>query len=88
MTGIARKNVNSEATVLDTPISNAPTIVAPDLEVPGKIAAMSWNTPIISAVWKVMSSSLVIFAFFPLLRLSMTINATPNTISAIATENA
>ena len=32
--GIARKNVNSAATSLDTPISSAPTIVAPDLDVP------------------------------------------------------
>ena len=48
--GIARKNVNSAATVLDTPISRAPTIVAPEREVPGKIAAISWNTPISVAV--------------------------------------
>ena len=41
MTGIARKNVNSAATVLDTPISNAPTIVAPDRDVPGNTAANS-----------------------------------------------
>ena len=80
--------MNSDATVLDTPISNAPTIVAPDLEVPGKIAAINWNTPIISAVWKVISSRRVIFAFLPLLRLSITINATPNTINAMATEKA
>ena len=41
ITGIARKNVNSAATVLDTPISNAPTIVAPERLVPGKIAAIN-----------------------------------------------
>ena len=41
MTGMARKKVNSAATVLDTPISSAPRMVAPDLEVPGKIAAIS-----------------------------------------------
>ena len=41
ITGIARKNVNSAATVLDTPINNAPTIVAPEREVPGKTAAIN-----------------------------------------------
>jgi hypothetical protein len=41
ITGMARKNVYSAATVLDTPIKSAPTIVAPDREVPGKIAAIS-----------------------------------------------
>ena len=41
ITGIAKKTVYSAATVLDTPINNAPKIVAPDLEVPGKIAAIS-----------------------------------------------
>ena len=49
-TGIARKKVNSAATVLDTPISKAPTIVAPERDVPGKTAAISWNTPISIAV--------------------------------------
>ena len=38
ITGIAKKKVNSAATVLDTPKSRAPTIVAPDLDVPGNIA--------------------------------------------------
>ena len=41
ITGIARKKVNSAATVLDTPIRRAPTIVAPERDVPGKIAANS-----------------------------------------------
>lgn len=41
ITGIARKNVYSAATVLETPISNAPTMVAPEREVPGKIAAIN-----------------------------------------------
>ena len=40
ITGIARKNVNSAATLLDTPMSSAPTIVAPEREVPGKNAAI------------------------------------------------
>ena len=35
ITGIARKKVNSAATYLDTPKSNAPIIVAPEREVPG-----------------------------------------------------
>ena len=50
ITGMAKKKVNSAATVLDTPISSAPTIVAPEREVPGKIAAINWNTPISVAV--------------------------------------
>ena len=50
ITGIARKNVNSAATVLDTPIISAPTMVAPEREVPGKIAAISWKSPITNAV--------------------------------------
>ena len=51
ITGIARKNVNSAAVSLDTPISSAPTIVAPDLEVPG-INASIWNTPIHNSIWQ------------------------------------
>ena len=39
--GIARKKVNSAATVLETPISNAPTIVAPERDTPGKTAAIT-----------------------------------------------
>ena len=39
--GIARKKVNSAAAVRETPSSSAPTIVAPEREVPGKIAAIS-----------------------------------------------
>ena len=50
MTGIARKNVNSVAIALDTPRKRAPTIVAPDLDVPGIIASI-WKTPIRSTVW-------------------------------------
>ena len=41
ITGIARKNVYSAAIVLETPISSAPTIVAPEREVPGNTAAIS-----------------------------------------------
>ena len=46
MTGIARKNVNSAATVLETPRIKAPTIVAPERDVPGKTAAINWKKPI------------------------------------------
>ena len=63
MTGMARKNVNSAATLLETPMSSAPTIVAPERDVPGKTAAISWNTPMRNAVWKVMSFSFLIFGF-------------------------
>ena len=49
ITGTARKNVNSAATLLDTPIMSAPIIVAPDHDVPGNTAAISWNRPIIIA---------------------------------------
>ena len=41
ITGMARKKVNSAATVLDTPMRSAPTMVAPERDVPGKIAARS-----------------------------------------------
>ena len=50
ITGIARKKVNSAATVLDTPIKSAPKMVAPEREVPGKIAAINWKNPMIKAV--------------------------------------
>ena len=35
ITGIARKNVNSAATYLETPINKAPRMVAPERDVPG-----------------------------------------------------
>ena len=35
--GMAKKNVNSAATYLEVPINMAPIMVAPDLEVPGKM---------------------------------------------------
>ena len=41
ITGMARKKVNSAATLLDTPSSRAPTMVAPEREVPGKMAAIT-----------------------------------------------
>ena len=50
MTGIAKKKVNSAATVLETPKIKAPTMVAPERDVPGKIAAINWKKPIITTV--------------------------------------
>ena len=49
MAGMARKNVNSAAVVREIPISRAPTIVAPEREVPGNTAAIIWNTAMIRA---------------------------------------
>lgn len=49
ITGIARKKVNSAATVLDMPIIIAPRIVAPERDVPGSAAATSWQKPMINA---------------------------------------
>lgn len=41
ITGTAKKNVNSAATVRDIPIRSPPIIVAPEREVPGNTAAIS-----------------------------------------------
>ena len=41
ITGIAKKKVNSVANPLETPNIIAPIIVAPERDVPGKIAAIS-----------------------------------------------
>ena len=49
ITGIARKNENSAAAVLDTLIVEAPKIVEPEREVPG-INDKTWKQPIFSAV--------------------------------------
>ena len=46
--GTARKNVNSEATVLDVPIEIPPRIVEPERDVPG-ISERAWKRPIRSA---------------------------------------
>ena len=83
ITGIAKKNVNSAATVLETPMSKAPTIVAPEREVPGNIAAINWKIPMINAVLKVISAKLLILALLPLCVVSIMINAIPNTMRAI-----
>ena len=50
ITGTAMKNVNSVATNRETPIIRAPTIVAPERDVPGNTAAINWKNPIIKAV--------------------------------------
>ena len=49
MAGTARKNVNSAAAVLEIPSIREPTMVEPERDVPGKIAAIIWNTPIKNA---------------------------------------
>ena len=87
MTGIARKNVNSAATVLDTPIIKAPTIVAPERDVPGKIAAISWNIPIRKAVFPLIAFKERTRGFISLFLFSTTMKATPNTINAIETHS-
>ena len=86
--GIAKKNVNSAETDLETPIIKAPIIVAPERDVPGNIAAIIWNKPIIIASDHLNSlseftlGSLFLFLF----NTSTTINAIPTTIKAIATQ--
>ena len=47
--GTARKNVNYAAAVLEIPSIREPTMVEPERDVPGKIAAIIWNTPIKNA---------------------------------------
>ncbi len=55
ITGIARKNVNSAATVRDVPARIPPMIVDPEREVPG-ITESTWKHPMINAVLKERSS--------------------------------
>ena len=76
ITGIAKKNVNSAATSLDTPIINAPTIVAPDLEVPG-INASIWKNPIHRSICILNCEIFVTDGFFPAFRFSTIINKIP-----------
>ncbi len=58
MTGIARKKVNSAATVRDVPSTRIPPImVEPERDVPG-ITESTWKKPMINAVLKESSSSL------------------------------
>ena len=67
------------------PISKAPTIVAPDLDVPGNTAAISWNNPITKAVLYVISLKRLTLGLTPLFLFSIIINAIPNIISIIPT---
>ena len=63
ITGIARKNENSEATPLLVPKRTAPKMVEPEREVPG-IRARTWKQPIRSAVLYVSSESPLILGIF------------------------
>lgn len=67
MTGIARTNVNSAAAGLDIPMMMPPMIVAPEREVPGKIAATIWKRPMISACSGVMLLIFVVVGVRPML---------------------
>ncbi len=58
ITGIARKQVNSAATVRDVPARIPPIMVDPERDVPG-ITESTWKQPMISSVLKEISSSLV-----------------------------
>ena len=49
ITGIAKKNENSAATILEVPKKIAPKIVEPERDVPG-IRDKTWNAPISNAV--------------------------------------
>ena len=51
ITGIARKKVNSAATVRDVPARIPPIMVEPERDVPG-ITESTWKQPMISAVLK------------------------------------
>ena len=84
ITGIARKNVNSAATPRDTPSAKAPTIVAPDRDVPG-IIAIIWKTPIRRTVGTDNWDSFVTLGSLFALIFSMTMNKIPYRISINAT---
>ena len=58
ITGIARKNVNLDATERVQPSSRPPMIVEPERDVPG-ISESTWKQPIPSAVFQLRSSSVV-----------------------------
>ena len=81
ITGIARKNENSAATLLEQPSIIAPKIVAPDLDVPGTIDR-TWNIPIKRAVLYVID--FISFTVEVLLRFSVIINSIPYIISVEA----
>lgn len=85
ITGTARKNVYSAATVRESPSMMPPSIVAPERDVPGNTAAISWNIPIQKAVCQVIYPTEFTPAGFPPLRFSIHKNATPKRISITAT---
>ena len=58
ITGIARKNVNLDATERVQPSSRPPMMVEPERDVPG-ISESTWKQPIPSAVFQLRSSSVV-----------------------------
>ena len=58
MTGMARKNVNLDATERVQPSSRPPMMVEPERDVPG-ISESTWKQPIPSAVFQLRSSSVV-----------------------------
>ena len=58
MTGMARKNVNLDATERVQPKSKPPMMVEPERDVPG-ISESTWKQPIPSAVFQLRSSSVV-----------------------------
>ena len=86
ITGIAKKNVNSAATVRLTPNINPPRIVAPERDVPGKIAAINWNIPIKKAVLPLIAFKELILGLNDAFLFSITINPTPKIINARATQ--
>ena len=67
ITGTARKKVNSAAVVRDMPRRMPPRIVAPEREVPGNTAAISWKRPTPMAAFQVISAMEFITGFRPLL---------------------
>ena len=88
ITGTPIIKVNSAATVRETPSIRAPMIVAPERDVPGNIAAISWNTPITNAILYDMECIFLTFGCLPACIVSTIINAIPKTISAPATHGA
>ena len=83
ITGIAKKNVNSAATLLSSPKIKPPIIVEPLLLVPG-IKDNNWKPPTPNACLYVISFNFLV-DLFPRFLDSNTINAIPYTIKAIDT---
>ena len=85
ITGIAKKDVNSAATVRLTPNINPPRIVAPERDVPGKMAAINWNIPIKKAVLPLIAFKELILGLSDAFLFPITINPIPKIINARAT---